>query len=218
MEQALAFPSPYKPGATVDPDLRFAALTMAIWGPYITPWRKQQENMLLCFTEAVRPLTEALRRLMPETVERVAGKKNPAMIALTTVLLRSLRWPDRHLADTVEYVKGHIIVGHIQTSGVFRARSGNEISKDELDHGFLGDEATAFIDKMIARQPRKDSDDIERLMKVGTAKGYVPERARREGCHGPQVRHRGLETHAPFHQRGGRRQATTHCQRQGRRP
>ena len=88
MDQALALPSPYKPGATEDPDLRFAAITMAVWGPYITPWRKQQENMLLCLTEAVRPLTNALRRLMPETVKRVAGKKNPAMIALTTVLLR----------------------------------------------------------------------------------------------------------------------------------
>ena len=170
MEQALAFPSPYKPGATADPDLRFAALTMAIWGQYITPWRKQQENMLLCFTEAVRPFTNALRRLMPETVERVAGKKNPAMIALTTVLLR---WPDRHL--TVEHVKGHSIVGHIQTSGVFRARSGKEISKDELAHGFLGEQAIAFIDKMVARQPRRDSDDNGRLMKAETTKGYQSE-------------------------------------------
>ena len=170
MDQALALPSPYKPGATADPDLRFAAITMAVWGPYITPWRKQQENMLLCLTEAVRPLTNALRRLMPETVKRVAGKKNPAMIALTTVLLR---WPDRHLA--VEYVEGHKIVGHIPTSGVFRARSGKEISKNELDHGFLGNEAIAFIDKMIARQPRRDSADIERLMKAETTKGYQSE-------------------------------------------
>ena len=127
--------------------------------------------MLLCLTEAVRrPLTEAPRRLMPETVERVAGKKYPAMIALTTVLLR---WPDRHLA--VEYVKGHSIVGHIQTSGVFRAGNGKQISKDELAHGFLGDEAIAFIDKMIARQPRKDSVDIERLMEAETTKGYQSE-------------------------------------------
>ena len=170
MEQALALPSPYKPGATVDPDLRFAALTMAIWGPYITPWRKQQENMLLLAAEAVRPLTEALRRLMPPTVARVAGKKNPAMIALTTVLMR---WPDRNLA--CEYVEGHSIVGHIQTSGVFRARSGKEISKDELANGFLGDQAITFIDRMIARQPRKDSSDIERLMKAETAKGYQSE-------------------------------------------
>ena len=131
---------------------------------------------------------------MPETVKRVAGKKNPAMIALTTVLLR---WPDRHLA--VEYVEGHKIVGHIQTSGVFRARSGKEISKDELDHGFLGNEAIAFIDKMIARQPRRDSADIERLMKAETTKGYQSEPVVK-ASHGPQVRHRGLETHAPLHQ------------------
>ena len=170
MEAATALPSPYKPGATADPDLRFAAHTMAIWAQYLPPWRHQQESMLLSLVESVRPLTEALRRIMPETVKRVAAKKNPAFIALATILLR---WPDRHLA--VEYVIGHNIVGHIQTSGIFRARTGKEISQAELADGFLGNEAVAFIDKMIARPPRKDSADIERLMKAETAKGYQSE-------------------------------------------
>ena len=167
MEAALALPSPYKPGATDDPDLRFAAYTMATWGPLVTRWREQQETMIRGLAECVRPLTEALRRRMPESVKRVAIKKDPAMIALVTVLIR---WPDRRLA--LEYVTGHSIVGHIEPSGVFRARSGREISEDDLAQGFLGESATTFIDQMMSRQPRRDSADIERLMLAETAKGY----------------------------------------------
>ena len=33
MKEALALPSPYRPGTTTDPDLRYAAYTMATWGP-----------------------------------------------------------------------------------------------------------------------------------------------------------------------------------------
>ena len=125
VEEATALPSPYKPGATMDPGLRFAARTMAVWGPHIAPWRAQQEFMFLRLADSVRPLTEALRRLMPETVKHVAGKRNPALIALITILLK---WPARRLA--VEYVMGHSIVGHIQTPRVFRTRSCKEISSD----------------------------------------------------------------------------------------
>ena len=62
MAAALELPSPFKPGTTTDPDLRFAAITMATWGPYIGQWRAQQQQLLLALVEAVRPLTEALRR------------------------------------------------------------------------------------------------------------------------------------------------------------
>ena len=164
---ATALPSPYRPGTTTDPDLRFAAFTMATWGPFIGPWREQQLLLLMGLAEAVRPLTEALRRRMPETVKRVAGKKDPALIALFAVLLR---WPDRHLA--VEYVKGHQIVGHIEPSGVFRSRGGREISEEELAKGFMGDEAVTFIDGIMSRPPRRDSADIEKLMVAETEKGY----------------------------------------------
>jgi hypothetical protein len=135
--------------------------------------------------EALQPMTEAMRRRMPESVKRVAVKKNPALIALFTVLIR---WPDRQLA--LEYIKGHQIVGHIEPSGVFRARGGGEISEAQLQKGFLGDEAVTFIDKMMSRPPRKDSEDIEKLM---------------EGRDGQDVRHRQLETDALVHQRGVRR-------------
>ena len=87
MEQAMALPSPYKPGTVTDPDLRYAAFTMAVWGPFIEQWREQQTQLLLKLGEAVRPMTEALRRRMPETVRRVAAKKDPAMVALITILL-----------------------------------------------------------------------------------------------------------------------------------
>jgi hypothetical protein len=170
IEAATALPSPFKPGATSDPDLRFAAYTMATWGPLVTRWREQQETMVRVLAECVRPLTEALRRRMPASVRKVAAKKDPAMIALVVVLIR---WPDRQLA--VEYVRGHHIVGHIESSGVFRAKAGEEISKDELAQGFLGDKAIDFIDKMMSRQPRRDSADIERLMEAETAKGYQGE-------------------------------------------
>ena len=100
MEAATALPSPFKPGATSDPDLRFAAHTMAAWGPFVTRWREQQDAAVRVLAECVRPLTEALRRRMPASVRKVAVKKDPAMIALVVVLIR---WPDRQLA--VEYVR-----------------------------------------------------------------------------------------------------------------
>ena len=167
MEAARALPSPYRPGTVTDPDLRFAAYTMAVWGPAIEPWRRQQQQLLLGLVEAMRPLANALRRLMPDTVKRVAAKKDPAMVALVTILIR---WPDRHLA--VEYVRGHKIVGHIESSGVFRACGGEEITEHELREGFLGEKAEAFIDGIMSRQPRKESADIERLMAAETEKGY----------------------------------------------
>ena len=167
MKEALALPSPYRPGTTTDPDLRYAAYAMAVMGPYIETWRAQQATLLLQLGEAVRPMTEALRRRMAPTVKRVAAKKDPAFIALVAILLR---WPDRSLA--LEYVKGHKIVGHIESSGIFRDQDIPEISKEELSKGFLGQEAVAFIDAMMSRQPRKDSADIERLMEEETRKGY----------------------------------------------
>ena len=75
MKQALALPSPYRPGTTTDPDLRYAAYTMATWGPHIEQWREQQAVLFTQLVEAVRPLTNALRRRMPPTVSRVAAKK-----------------------------------------------------------------------------------------------------------------------------------------------
>ena len=170
MKQALALPSPYRPGTTTDPDLRFAAHTMAVWGPAIGAWRQQQQLLLLRLVEALRPLTNALRRLMPDSVKRVAAKKNPAVIALVTILIR---WPDRQLAT--EYVRGHRIVGHIEPSGVFRARGGEEITETELLKGFLGENAEVFIDGIMSRQPKKESADIERLMAAETKKGYQGE-------------------------------------------
>ena len=167
MVTATALPSPYRPGTTTDPDLRFAAYTMAVWGPLIGPWREQQQLLLMRLVEALQPMTEAMRRRMPESVKRVAANKNPALIALFTVLIR---WPDSQLA--LEYIRGHQIVVHIEPSGVFRARGGGEISEAQLQKGFLGDEAVTFIDKMMSRPPRKDSEDIEKLMEAETKKGY----------------------------------------------
>ena len=167
MATATALPSPYRPGTTTDPDLQFAAYTMAVWEPYIGPWREQQRLLLTGLVEALQPMTEAMRRHMPESVKRVAVKKNPALIASFTVLIRR---PDRQVA--LEYIKGHQIAGHAESSGVFRARGGGEILEAELQKGYLGDEAVTFIDKMMSRPPRKDSEDIVKLMAAETKKGY----------------------------------------------
>ena len=40
MRSATLLPSPFKPGTITDPDLQFAAYTMAVWGPHISPDRK----------------------------------------------------------------------------------------------------------------------------------------------------------------------------------
>ena len=72
MVTATALPSPYRPMViTTDPDLKFAAYTMAVWGPFIGPWREQQRLLLMGLVGALQPMTEALRRRMPESVKRV---------------------------------------------------------------------------------------------------------------------------------------------------
>ena len=167
IRQSTALPSPYSPGATEERDLRYAAHTMCVWGPYISVWRQHQLQMLQEIKVAVAPLAEALRRRMPDTVKRVAEKKDPAFLALLTVLLR---WPDRTLA--AEYVGGHKVVGHIETSGIFRPLPVNEITQEELERGFMGQEAERFIDMIVTRPPGKSAEIIEALMEQETAKGY----------------------------------------------
>ena len=164
---------------------RVCYLTTAIWGPFAGQWRHQQHQLLGGLVEAVRLLTEALRRRMPRSVRQVAKKKDPAMVAMTTVLMR---WPDRHLA--VEYVTGHKIVSHVEASGVFRARGRHEIAEEELMTGFLGQEAVAYIDGLMSKAPRRDSEDIERLMAIETSKGYQGDRksTRLNSSHSQQSR------------------------------
>ena len=167
IKRALELPSPYSPGATHEPDVRFAARAMVLWGPHVQRWREEQMKLMDELKEALRPLTEALRRRMPETVKRVAKAKDPAMIAALVILMR---WPDRELA--AEYVMGHNTIGHITTSGVFRPVKGEEITTTALAEGFLGQPAVEFVTALMNRPPRKDAADIERLMEVETAKGY----------------------------------------------
>ena len=167
IKRALELPSPYSPGATHEPDVRFAARAMVLWGPHVQRWREEQMKLMDELKEALRPLTEALRRRMPETVKRVARAKDPAMIAALVILMR---WPDRELA--AEYVMGHNTIGHITTSGVFRPVKGEEITTAALAEGFLGQPAVEFVTALMNRPPRKDAADIERLMEAETAKGY----------------------------------------------
>ena len=68
-----------------------------------------------------------------------------------------LRWPDRTLA--AEYVGGHKVVGHIETSGIFRPLPVNEITQEELERGFMGQEAERFIDMIVTRPPGPDELD-----------------------------------------------------------
>ena len=167
MKRAIELPSPYSPGATHDPDVRFAARAMVLFGPHIQGWREEQLKRFHEMKEALRPLTEALRRRMPATVKKVAKDKDPATIAALVVLMR---WPDRDLA--AEYVVGHNTVGHITTSGVFRPVKNEEITNTALAEGFLGRPAVDFVTALMSRPPRKDAADIERLMEAETAKGY----------------------------------------------
>ena len=151
IKRALELPSPYSPGATHEPDVRFAARAMVLWGPHIQRWREEQMKLMDELKEALRPLTEALRRRMPETVKRVAKGKDPAMIAALVILMR---WPDRELA--AEYVMGHNTIGHITTSGVFRPVKGEEITTTALAEGFLERPAVEFVTALMNRPPRRD--------------------------------------------------------------
>ena len=55
--------------------------------------------------QAVQPLAQALRRLMPPSVAKVAESKNPAFMAKCNI---ALRWPVRQLP--MEYIFGRKLV------------------------------------------------------------------------------------------------------------
>ena len=140
--------SPFEPIGMPDDDIVFAARAIAKWGPHIGEWRRRQGEHMAIVAEAVKPLAEAMRKHMPTTVFQVAGTKNPAMIAVCVV---ALRWPDRKLP--IEYVKGHQLVGHIESSNLFRPIAQDMVTKKKLDEEFLGDSACRFVAGMLARSP-----------------------------------------------------------------
>ena len=61
MATATVLPSPYRPGATTDSDLKSPAYTMAARGPFIGPWGEQPRLLPMRLVEALQPMTEAIR-------------------------------------------------------------------------------------------------------------------------------------------------------------
>ena len=112
-------------------------------------------------------LAQAMRRLMPPKVAKVAGSKNPAFMAIFII---ALRWPDRHLP--MEYIFGHTLVGHLEASNLFRPISQQCISEEILATEFFGEEATKFLAGLLSRNPPKDAEVIEKLVDEEFSKGY----------------------------------------------
>ena len=64
------------------------------------------------------------------------GQKDIAMLAACVV---GLRWPDRRLL--LEYLVGHTLVGHLETSNMFRPIVQGRLSEAVLQQRFLRQEA-----------------------------------------------------------------------------
>ena len=165
--QAGALATPFDQNLLQDVDILFAAEALARWGPAIAQWRSEQLESMDRVKHAIEPLATALRAKMPATVQKVAKLKDPAMIALLCVVLR---WPDRRLP--LEYVVGHRLVGHLQTTGLFRDINLGEMDEAKLNKDFFGQGSIDFISSIMRRGPTEDSQRIEELMRQETEKGY----------------------------------------------
>ena len=167
IQRAQHLDSPFAADVGADEDVLFAAFAVAVWGPRIGAWRHSQSESLLAVEQAVAPLAEALRSMMPPTVKQVAARKNPALIA---VIILALRWPDRRLP--LEYVVGHRLIGHIESSNLLRPIEQQKVEPDDLAEGFFGPSAERYLAGLLARKPGKDAADVERLLSEEYKKGY----------------------------------------------
>ena len=211
IKRALELPSPYSPGATHEPDVRFAARAMVLWGPHVQRWREEQMKLMDELKEALRPLTEALRRRMPETVKRVAKAKDPAMIAALVILMR---WPDRELA--AEYVMGH---KHDRPHRHFRSLPTRQ-GRGDYHHGTrrgIPGTTSGRVRHGADESPPKEGCRRHRTAHGGRDGQRIPRWANDKGADGREVRSGRLETHAPVHQRRSRRETATdrECERGG---
>ena len=84
--------------------------------------------------------------------------------------MAALRWPDRRLP--IEYVVGHRLVGHLGTVGLFRGVAQDEVGETELQEGFFGPGAVAFLSYLLAGEPTRGSKELGKLMEKETEEGY----------------------------------------------
>ena len=96
---------------------------------------------------------------MHPCVREVPGTKEPVGIAALTVLLR---WPDRGLFS--KFMNGFEIVGHIESSGVFRPKAQERIEDKQVEKEFLGDNAVKFISDLHFNGDMEDARELEKLV------------------------------------------------------
>ena len=150
MLEAQKLESPFCTVARPDDDIAFAAEAIAVWGPWIGVWRRRQMESLVKVWQAVQPLAQALRRLMPPSVAKVAESKNPSFMA------------DGHLP--MEHIFGHKLVGHLEAPNLCRPISQQCISEEIL--------ATKFLAGILSKNHPKDAEDIEKLVDEEFKKAY----------------------------------------------
>ena len=143
-------PSPYDTHAVLDPDVEFAIRAMIAFGPCIRTWRRLQQRAIRTVSNFLSPWEEALRKLMPEPVFKVASDKCPAMMTAAVVLLD---WPD--LTIGFRFVRGFRLLGPIESPQIFRPVTPASPDPPDLAQEFL-QRAPAAIRKLEALLPQAD--------------------------------------------------------------
>jgi hypothetical protein len=152
MRRARALESPFRPGIGADDDTGFAARALAIFGPRLLKWRLLQLAAFRRCVLALEPLALSLRGSQPESVNKVASNKNPAVMAFLAVLLR---WPD--VTQAQQYVLGFPIWGNIGACGVLRDLPPKTTSTDAVESFLDSSEAAAAVRLQAAAPPPRDA-------------------------------------------------------------
>ena len=153
LSRALQLPAPFSVPISSDDDLRFAARTMATWGPAIVGWRRQQAAHVRALASALRPLDDFIVANLESGVARVAVSKRPAAIAAWTALHR---WPDRQQARS--FVSGFEIVGAFEPTGIFRPKARAELG--DVEESFFGHAASELVDTIVRSPPPRNAQEI----------------------------------------------------------
>jgi len=166
---ASALRSPYENLGHADDDIRAAARCIGIFGPFIRRWRSLQMRSWKIVCDKLLPLDDLLRATMVTDVKRVAEAKRPAVMAMTTIILR---WPD--LAQPALYVTGFPMVGELEECNVFKKITAkNDAAKEEAAAEFLGPSAVQWVDEIEQSQPRwAHVEEIHRQTQAEQEKGW----------------------------------------------
>ena len=125
-------------------DLDFAIRTTASLGMKAAEWRRVELSKLREYQRKLKSFRKALDDERSSTSKHVAGNMD---LALMSILLHAIRWPDRGLIEALQ--KGAMVAGRLMNTSIYRERL-KEATKS-IDE--VLSESTNWLNEICRRKP-----------------------------------------------------------------